>query len=235
MLLAVDYSQIELRVLAHISQEQTLLDAFAQGLDIHAATAAAVNNIPLEEVTYEQRSFAKRVNFGLIYGMGAFRLARDSDMTLAEATAFVETYFQRMPNVEKYINDTKRQARQPEGLQTLFGRKRRFEALQHAGRRVSRQMIEAELRAAVNMPIQGTAADIMKKAMIDLHAALQTEKLGAMMTLQVHDELVLEVPEKALDKTRALVVDVMESACELDAPLVANAEIGPNWRDMDPV
>lgn len=234
MLLAVDYSQIELRVLAHISQEQTLLDAFAQGLDIHAATAAAVNNIPLEEVTYEQRSFAKRVNFGLIYGMGAFRLARDSDMTLAEATAFVETYFQRMPNVEKYINDTKRQARQPEGLQTLFGRKRRFEALQHAGRRVSRQMIEAELRAAVNMPIQGTAADIMKKAMIDLHAALKAEKLNAMMTLQVHDELVLEVPEKELEKTRALVIRVMESACELDAPLVANAEIGPNWRDMTP-
>jgi DNA polymerase I len=235
VLLSVDYSQIELRVLAHISQEQTLLDAFAQGLDIHAATAAAVNNIPLEEVTYEQRSFAKRVNFGLIYGMGPFRLARDSNLTLAEATAFIETYFKQMPNVGKYIENTKRQARQPDGLRTLFGRKRHFPTIQNPGRRVNRQMIEGELRAAVNMPIQGTAADIMKRAMIDLHDALTRHNSGAKMILQVHDELMLEVPGDELQTVRNLVVNVMEAAYKLDAPLKANAEAGLNWRDLSPV
>jgi DNA polymerase I len=235
VLLSVDYSQIELRVLAHISQEQTLLDAFAHGLDIHAATAAAVNNIPLEEVTYEQRSFAKRVNFGLIYGMGPFRLARDSNLTLAEATAFIETYFKQMPNVGKYIENTKRQARQPDGLRTLFGRKRHFPTIQNPGRRVNRQMIEGELRAAVNMPIQGTAADIMKRAMIDLHDALTRHNSSAKMILQVHDELMLEVPEDELQGVRDLVVNVMEAAYKLDAPLKANAEAGLNWRDLSPV
>ena len=233
VLLAVDYSQIELRVLAHISQDPTLMFAFAQGLDIHSATAAAVNGIPLEQVTYEQRSFAKRVNFGLIYGMGAFRLARESDLTLAEADAFIKTYFEQMPQVEAYIEQTRNQARQPEGLTTLFGRKRQFPALQNA--RVNRQVMEAELRAAVNMPIQGTAADIMKRAMIDVHAALQEHKLGGRMTLQVHDELVLEVPEAELDTTRDLVVHIMENAYKLDVPLQANAQAGPNWRDMTDV
>ena len=232
VLLGVDYSQIELRVLAHMSQDQTLLDAFAQDQDIHAATAAAVNNIPVEDVTYDQRSFAKRVNFGLIYGMGAFRLARESDLTLAEAQAFIETYFERMPRVQDYIENTKRQARQPEGVSTLFGRRRYFASLQNAGDGTRRQTLEAEQRAAVNMPIQGTAADIMKRAMINLHHELIARKLDAMMILQVHDELVLEVDTDQIDATRALVVEVMEDAYTLDAPLKANAQIGLNWRDM---
>jgi DNA polymerase I len=193
VLIAVDYSQIELRVLAHISQDQTLLDAFAQGQDIHKATAAAVFGISLDDVTYEQRSFAKRVNFGLIYGMGAFRLARDSDLTHAEATEFIETYFKRLPGVEAYIEGTKRQASQQGYVETLFGRRRYFNALQSG--RSSRNNIEAELRAAINMPIQGTAADIMKRAMINLHDALEAIRCLSLMILQVHDELVLEVPE----------------------------------------
>jgi DNA polymerase-1 len=232
VLLAVDYSQIELRVLAHVSQDETLLRAFEEGQDIHAATAAAVNNIPVEDVTYEQRSFAKRVNFGLIYGMGAFRLARESDLTLAEAQAFIERYFERLPRVLEYIENTKRQARLPEGVSTLFGRKRYFSALMNADGKVNRQVMEGELRAAVNMPIQGTAADIMKRAMIDLHNELQRRKLNAKMILQVHDELVLEVAEDLLPETRDLVVTVMESAYKLDAPLKANAQVGTNWRDM---
>jgi DNA polymerase-1 len=232
VLLAVDYSQIELRVLAHVSQDATLLRAFEEGQDIHAATAAAVNNIPVEDVTYEQRSFAKRVNFGLIYGMGAFRLARESDLTLAEAQAFIERYFERLPRVLEYIENTKRQARLPEGVSTLFGRKRYFSALMNADGKVNRQVMEGELRAAVNMPIQGTAADIMKRAMIDLHNELQRRKLNAKMILQVHDELVLEVAEDLLPETRDLVVTVMESAYKLDAPLKANAQVGTNWRDM---
>ena len=235
LLLSVDYSQIELRILAHISQDTTLLDAFAQGQDIHAATAAAVYGIPLEEVTYEQRNFAKRVNFGLIYGKGAYRLARDSNLTLTEARNFIETYFQRLPRVRRYIEDTKQAARRPEGLQTLFGRKRRFPVLINADQRSNQVAIQGEERVAINMPIQGTAADIMKKAMIGVYEGLQAHKLNAKMILQVHDELVLEVPERQVPETRDLVVRVMESVCQLDAPLRANAQAGTNWRDLQPV
>lgn len=232
LLLAVDYSQIELRVLAHISQDKTLLDAFAQDLDIHKATAAAVEGISLDDVTYEQRSFAKRVNFGLLYGMGAFRLARDSNLTFAEAEGFIKTYFDRLPKVEDYIEATRQRARE-EGVQTLFGRVRTFPALRNSQSR--RQSQEASLRAAVNMPIQGTAADIMKRAMINLYDALNARQSEALMILQVHDELVLDVPEADIEEITALVVDVMESAYELDAPLKANAQVGRNWRDMEDV
>jgi DNA polymerase I len=231
LLLAVDYSQIELRVLAHISQDKTLLQAFSEGQDIHAATAAAVNGIALDEVTYEQRSFAKRVNFGLIYGMGAFRLSRDSDLTLQEAQRFVKTYFERLPRVNQYIEETKQLAAKDGYLTTLFGRKRFFPTLKNA--RANRQVIQAEERAAINMPIQGTAADIMKQAMLDVHNALAQSSLNAKMMLQVHDELVLEVPEAELAETSDLVVQVMENAYTMDAPLKANAEVGPNWREME--
>jgi len=230
-LLSVDYSQVELRILAHISQDRTLLEAFAQGQDIHAATAAAVYGIPLNQITKEQRSFAKRVNFGLIYGMGAYRLARDSELTLAEARAFIKTYFDRLPGVEKYLEGTKQQARVG-SIQTLFGRKRIFPVLLSASSGGNQVAIQAEERVAINMPIQGTAADIMKRAMIDLYHALQASKLQGQMILQVHDELVLEVPEAEVPQTRDLVVQVMEGAYQLDAPLKANAQVGDNWRDM---
>ncbi len=232
LLLGVDYSQIELRVLAHYSEDATLLQAFAEDQDIHAATAAAVNGIPLDEVTYEQRSFAKRVNFGLIYGMGAFRLARDSELSLAEARQFIDDYFDRLPGVKAYLDNTKQQARQGP-ISTLFGRKRTFPVLlSGSGKHVDVQQAE---RIAINMPIQGTAADIMKKAMIDLYNALEQSGSEAKMILQVHDEFVLEVPENEIKQTSALVVDIMESAFEMKAPLRANAEVGSNWRDMEPV
>lgn len=230
-LLSVDYSQVELRVLAHISQDATLLEAFRQGQDIHRATAAAVYGIPIDEVTYEQRSFAKRVNFGLIYGMGAYRLARDSDLTLAQAREFIETYFARMPGVERYIEETKRQAREQGYVTTLFGRRGEFRALQSAQTRP--QVAQALERAAINMPIQGSAADILKRAMIDLHHALNAKGYRAKMILQVHDELVLEVPDDELDEVATLTVEIMEAAYPLDAPLVANAAVGTNWRDME--
>lgn len=232
VLLGVDYSQIELRVMAHISQDPTLLQAFAEGQDIHAATAAAVNSVTLDDVTYDMRSFAKRVNFGLMYGMGAFRLARDSELTLAESEAFIKTYFERFPQVKIYMDETEERAKQG-NLTTLFGRKRTFHALQNNNG--SRRAQAAELRAAINMPIQGTAADIMKRAMIDLHAELKQRQLQALMILQVHDELVLEVPEDELDEVVALVRAVMENAYDLDAPLKANAQVGTNWRDMQDV
>lgn len=230
-LLSVDYSQIELRILAHYSEDPTLLDAFSRNQDIHAATAAAVYSIPLEQVTYEQRSFAKRVNFGLIYGMGAYRLSRDSDLSVGEAREFIEVYFSRMPLVKRYLDDTKKLAR--EGvITTLFGRRREFPILQHP-ERYNFNMVQGEERVAINMPIQGSAADIMKKAMIDLYRELQQRKLEARMILQVHDELVLEVPEDELGEAAALTVQVMESVYPLKAPLRANAQVGSNWRDME--
>ena len=231
VLLGVDYSQVELRVLAHISQDSTLLEAFRQNQDIHRATAAIVFDVALDDVTYEMRSFAKRINFGLIYGMGPYRLARESDLTLAEARAFVETYFDRLPGVEQYIEGTKKQAREQGYVSTLFGRRGEFPALKSGS--TNSQTAQGMERAAINMPIQGTAADILKRAMIDLDAALAERDLAARMILQVHDELVLEVPQDELDETRALVVDIMENAYDLDAPLVANAQVGTNWRDME--
>lgn len=227
-LLAVDYSQIELRVMAHISGDATLKRAFHEGQDIHKATAAAVYGVPLAEVTPEQRSFAKRINFGLMYGMGAFRLARDSDLTLAEANAFIQRYFQQMPNVERYIETTKQQAISKGYVETLLGRKRYFPRLQ---RSTTSQEAQADLRAAINAPIQGTAADILKLAMIQLYDELPRFP-KVKMTLQVHDELVFEVPKEQLEEVAAWVIEVMQNAYSLDVPLVANAEYGPNWLDM---
>ena len=236
LLLAVDYSQIELRVMAHISQDETLISAFHQGLDIHRATAATVNGVDPDAVSYEQRSFAKRVNFGLMYGMGAFRLARDSDLSLAEAEDFIATYFERMPGVEQYINDTKAFVRQHGYTETLYGRRRIYPAIKSNG---NRRSTAAEERAAINMPIQGTAADILKQSMINLQARLAEARFDAAMILQVHDELVLEVKETELAAVTALVVSTMESALPdgkpLRVPLRANASYGRNWCDMEEI
>ncbi|MCY3834293.1 MAG: DNA polymerase I [Chloroflexi bacterium] len=233
VLLAVDYSQIELRVMAHISEDATLIDAFHREQDIHQATASAVNGIEPEDVSYEQRNFAKRVNFGLMYGMGAFRLARDSDLTLAEAEEFIATYFERMPGVKDYIDRTKAFVWENGYTETLYGRRRLYPAIKAKG---NRRSTAAEERAAINMPIQGTAADILKQSMIDLDKGLRQEAYDAAMILQVHDELVLEVKEDQLDEARALVVDTMEAALPdgkpLRVPLRANASYGYNWRDM---
>jgi len=234
VLLAVDYSQIELRVMAHISADETLIEAFKQGLDIHTATAATVSGIAPEDVTYEQRSFAKRVNFGLMYGMGAFRLARDSELTLAEAEEFITTYFERLPGVERYIEDTKAFVHDKGYTETLYGRRREYPAIMGG---TNRRSMAAEERAAINMPIQGTAADILKQSMLDLYDKLNASDYDATMILQVHDELVLEVKEDQIQEVTALVVETMESAFPdghpLLVPLKANASYGKNWRDME--
>jgi DNA polymerase-1 len=230
VLLSVDYSQIELRILAHISEDATLLEAFARDEDIHATTAAAVFGIPLESVTYDQRSFAKRVNFGLIYGMGEYRLARDSDLSVGEARKFIDTYFKRLPGVKAYLDKTREQVQSLGYVDTLFGRRRYFPVFKDP--KANHNTKEAELRAAINHPIQGTAADIMKRAMIQVHDALKTDGHGTKMLLQVHDELVFEVPRAHIDAVKALVLQVMEGAYPLKVRLKANAEIGANWRDM---
>lgn len=230
LLLAVDYNQIELRVLAHMSEDEALLTAFHEGQDIHRATASAVFDIPLAEVDSSQRDLAKRVNFGLMYGMGANRLARESQMTFQEADQFIQRYFERLPHVQKYIQETQRRAQESGELRTLFGRFGDFGALTRPG--VNRRHTQSLLRVAINFPIQGSAADVMKLAMLAVHHQLSGNNLGAKMLLQVHDELVLEVPESELVETRDLVVKTMEAACDLLVPLRVDAEFGPNWYDM---
>ncbi|MFZ4816201.1 MAG: DNA polymerase I [Phototrophicaceae bacterium] len=228
-LLSVDYSQVELRIMAHMADEPYLKRAFADGQDIHAATAAIVNGVTLDQVTYAMRSFAKRVNFGLLYGMGAFRLSRDSEMTMAEADRFIKTYFQQLPQVERYIKETKAKMHADNYVETLFGRRRYFASATNA---VESARMERE---AINMPIQGTAADIMKVAMINVYQWLLARQNGARILLQVHDELLLEVPEDHVEETAQQVVSIMENAYPLDPALKAEARVGQNWRDLTPM
>ena len=229
VLLSVDYSQIELRIVAHMAQDQAMLDAFRAGQDIHATTAAAIYNIPLEQVTKEMRRHAKAINFGLIYGMSAFGLTRSTELTLAEADDFVKAYFTQFPGVKKYLDGIRKLAAEQGYVETLLGRRRYFPALQS---KQNVQMKNREEREAINAPIQGTAADIMKIAMLHIPSALKEAGLRAQMLLQVHDELVLEVPKEELEKTVKLVQDVMGSAYPLDIPLSTEARSGPSWGEM---
>jgi DNA polymerase-1 len=235
-LLAVDYSQIELRILADFSKEPFLIESFQQERDIHRATAAAVYNIPYEQVTKEQRYLAKRVNFGLLYGMGAYRLARESGLSIADAEQFIKTYFQRLPQVQTYLESSKEQARTAGYLKTLMGRRRYFPGLGSGDSSHVASVVRARAeREAINMPVQGTAADIIKIAMIHLSARLRSERPRARLILQVHDELVLEVPDDDIPQTAALVREVMESAVKLSVPLRAEANVGLNWAEMEAV
>ena len=230
LFLAADYSQVELRVLAHISRDEALMKAFQEDQDIHQTTAAAVYGIPAEEVSYNQRRFAKAVNFGLIYGMGAYRLARDSDLTRAEAEEYIQAYFEQFPGINDYLEATKLQARQQGYVATLLGRRRYFPIFKLTSR-INRQFENRAEREAVNHRIQGTAADILKIAMIQLHHQLEAD-LQAKILLQVHDELVLEVPEKELDEVRSLVVKTMSNAYPLDVPLKVDTSSGRNWLEL---
>ncbi|MBO9386368.1 MAG: DNA polymerase I [Thermomicrobium sp.] len=231
LLLSVDYSQIELRLMAHFSQDPALLRAFAEGKDIHAATASEVFGVPLDAVTPEMRRIAKVVNFGIMYGMQAYGLARDTGMSRQDAQRFIEAYFQRFPGVARYLEETRRRAAELGYVETLFGRRRYLPEITSSNP-ARRQAAE---RMAVNMPLQGTAADIMKLAMIAVHRALAERGLRSRMLLQVHDELVLEVPESELATTTELVTTRMTRVVELSVPLEVDAKAGPNWADLEPV
>jgi len=232
LLLAVDYSQVELRILAHISQDPTMLSAFSRGEDIHASTAAAIYDVPLDEVTREQRGMAKTTNFAISYGVTAFGLAERTGMTPEDAGAFIETYFQTYPKIKEYVDRTREQALEQGYVETLLGRRRYFPALSTQARG-QHNVREAAYRMAVNAPIQGTAADILKVAMNRLWRELSARGLRSRMLLQVHDELVLEVPEDELDTVAHLVIETMEGAYDLDAALKADAKVGRNWLEMD--
>ncbi len=232
LLLAADYSQVELRVLAHISGDPTMLDAFAQGEDIHASTAAAIYEVPLDEVTSDQRRVAKMTNFAISYGVTGFGLAERTGLDPKDAEAFIQTYFETYPRVKEYIDRTHEQARDQGYVETLLGRRRYFHELGTASRAHHNARQQAD-RMAINAPIQGTAADILKVAMNRLWRELRARGLRSRMILQVHDELVLEVPIEELDEAASLVIEMMEGAYVLDAPLKVDAKIGPNWLEMD--
>jgi DNA polymerase-1 len=224
-LVSADYSQIELRIMAHISQDEGLLNAFAAGEDIHRATASEVFGIPLEMVSGEQRRYAKIINFGLIYGMSEFGLASQLGIDRTAARAYMDRYFARYPGVANYMRDTRETARKTGRVETVFGR-RLWLAEINSSNGMRRQAAE---RAAINAPMQGTAADIIKLAMIAVHGWLVRENLRSKLIMQVHDELVLEVPDSELEMVKSHLPKLMGDIVKLDVPLLVEVGVGPNW------
>lgn len=226
-LMSCDYSQVELRILACIAQDELLLDAFRHGQDIHARTAAEVFGVPLAEVTHEMRSRAKAVNFGIVYGISDFGLAKQLDVGRKEAAGYIESYFSRYTGVKKYMEDIVAKAREQGYVSTLMGRRRYLPDIRHSNFNL-RSFAE---RTAINTPIQGTAADIMKKAMIDVERALEQAGCKSRILLQVHDELVLEVTEDERERVAELVRETMQAAASLEIPLLADVNFGKNWAE----
>jgi DNA polymerase I len=224
-LLSADYSQIELRLLAHVAEIDSLKDAFHEGLDIHAMTASQVFGVPLDGMDPMVRRQAKAINFGIIYGISAFGLARQLDISNGEAKDYIDAYFERYPGIKDYMESAKKQARENGFVRTLFGRKIHIKSINEKNP-MRKNFGE---RAAINAPIQGGAADIIKRAMIRVPGVLEREGLNARMLLQVHDELIFEVPNAETDATVSAVKQVMESAAKLDVPLVVDTGIGDNW------
>jgi DNA polymerase-1 len=228
VLVSADYSQIELRVLAHVSNDADLVEAFRRGEDIHTRTAAEVCAVEPAEVTLEMRRNAKVVNFGVVYGLSDFGLARDTGMSQEEARAFIIAYFEKFAGVAQYLARIRNFVREWGYVETLFGRRRYIPDIHAANQGIRR----AAERMAVNMPIQGTAADIMKLAMIRTERALRDVGLRARLLLQVHDELVLEVPESGVDALAPLLREAMSGAAQLTVPLDVDVKVGHNWRNM---
>ncbi|HZD54281.1 MAG TPA: DNA polymerase I, partial [Woeseiaceae bacterium] len=225
MLIAADYSQIELRIMAHLSADEGLLAAFADELDIHRATAAEVFGMPLDEVTHDQRRAAKAINFGLMYGMSAFGLGRQLGIGRSEAQAYVDLYFERYPGVRRFMDDIRAHAKSTGYVETLFGRRLYLPEINDRNPQ-RRQYAE---RSAINAPMQGTAADIIKRAMISVHDWIEESGAPARMTMQVHDELVFEVAEDHSEAVREEIVSRMAAAARLSVPLKVDAGIGRNW------
>ncbi|MDP4651292.1 MAG: DNA polymerase, partial [Haliea sp.] len=224
-IVAADYSQIELRIMAHLSSDAGLLRAFREGLDVHRATAAEVFGVGLEAVSADQRRKAKAINFGLIYGMSAFGLARQLHLGRNEAQAYIDRYFERYPGVQDYMERTRVSAREQGYVETLFGRRLYLPEI-NARNKMRAQAAE---RTAINAPMQGTAADIIKRAMLRVDDWLQGSLVDARTIMQVHDELVLEVAEDAVESVSANLCRLMSEAAELAVPLLVEAGVGKNW------
>lgn len=228
LILTADYSQIELRLLAHLSGDENLRLSFLRGEDIHSRTAGEVFGVPLEEVTREMRSQAKAVNFGIIYGISSFGLARNTGIDTRQAARYIDGYFRRYPFVRTFIDETIQEAREKGYVTTIYNRRRYLPDLTSPNRTVR----AAAERIAVNTPLQGTAADIIKVAMVRIHRLLKEGSFQTMMLLQVHDELIFEVPRPELDAVMKLVRDTMENAAALTVPLTVDLKVGPNWYDV---
>lgn len=225
VIISIDYSQVELRVMAHLAQDDAMISAFRSGADIHRQTAARILGKAPEDVTPEERGNAKTINFGIIYGMGAQRLSREQKISLAEAKSFIEKYFLNFSGVHNYLEEQRQRAHSQGEVRTFFGRPRKVD--------LSRAMNPGEVKAleniAINSPIQGTAADIMKFGMLRVSESLEKSGLGARMLLQVHDELVLECPRSEVDETATLLKNALEGAVEFSIPLIAEVGVGSNW------
>ena len=227
---------LELRVLAHLSGDPTLLEAFRQDLDIHASTASQAYGVPLDKVTADMRRVAKVLNFGVAYGVSAYGIAQQTDLSLEEGRDFIESYFGRYPGVKGYLEETRRRVRESGYVETLLGRRRYIPEV-HSSNPAIRQAAERE---AINMPVQGTAAEIQKLAMIGVAARMESEGLRSNMLLQVHDELIFEAPLEEVEQLRDLVVDVMPRALELAPRSVEFAvafkvatKLGTNWGELE--
>jgi DNA polymerase I len=229
LLFAADYSQIELRVLAHLSQDEGLLEAFRKGEDIHAATAAMMFETPINQVNSEMRRIAKILNFGVIYGLSPHGISQQTGFSREEGARFIDTYFTKYPGISRYLEEVKAKTRTKQYAETPMGRRRYVPEINAS----NFNMRSAAERVAINMPIQGCAADIMKVAMIRVHHRLAEEKLRARMLLQVHDESVFEVPREEMEALKALVFDEMPAAMELDVTLKVDAKWGETWGDME--
>ena len=225
LLLAADYSQIELRVIAALANDTAMIEAFRNGEDIHKATAAKVFEVPLEEVSREQRSNAKTVNFGIVYGVSAFGLSQQTDMSRSEAKAAIDGYFRTYPGIKAYMDEQVAFAREHGYVETITGRRRYLKDIESRNA-VVRGHSE---RNAVNAPIQGSAADIIKLAMIEIDRAMRAQGLKSKMLLQVHDELVFDAVAHELDALKALVVEKMEAAVDLAVPMIAEVGTGKTW------
>ena len=228
-LLSADYSQIDLRVLAHLSQDPGLIAAFAQDEDIHATTASKIFGIPVGEVTGEMRRNAKTVNFGVVYGMSEYGLEQATDLSREEAAQFIALYFDKYPKVKEYLEATKEQARKLGYVQTMLGRRRFLPEINSPNRMVR----EAAERMAINAPVQGSSADIIKVAMINLHREMEKKRLKSKMLLQIHDELLFEVPEEEVEEMKTLVSELMPQAIQLCVPVKIDIKLGRNWGEMD--
>ena len=231
-LISADYSQVELRILAHMADDEFMRSAFERGEDIHATTAAAIYDTPLKDVNAMQRSNAKRINFGIAYGMGPFALAQNTGMSMDEAREFISKYFARFPKVKAWLDNTKLIAAEQGYVETVLGRRRYFPELR-TGSGAAEMMKRRAEREAINHPVQGSAADIMKIAMVRIHAALQAGSYAAKMTLQVHDELVFDCPTGELEAVTQLVKHEMEAAYTMSVPLRADVASGKNWDDVE--
>jgi DNA polymerase-1 len=225
VIVSADYSQIELRIMAHLSGDGSLLEAFAEGADVHRSTAAEVFGVPVSEVSAEQRRYAKVINFGLIYGMSAFGLASQLGIERSAAQNYMDRYFARYPGVADYMQRTRAQARDAGFVETVFGRRLYLPDIrvQNQGRRQGAE------RAAINAPMQGTAADLIKLAMVAVQGWLERAALATKLVMQVHDELVLEVPEAELARVKSELPVLMTGVAQLAVPLVVDLGAGPNW------